>query len=491
MREPAHAAERRGAQRIDTGRRALFFSAHSATPREGWVVNLSLNGAALITAAPVPEGTQVDLEIQPKPRHPASGAIFVRGHVVRVKPAGPRDYLMAVHLRVAPPDRERYEPVATIDALVQAAREQLREAPMDAVAVDAFVQQEAPPPKSVASRKRRLWVLLAMLLLALFLGWWLEWDWRRPSTEFASSAAPAAPPGIPTAATHVSDAIARAFEPAGQIPVPEAVEEALASTSAPLDYGIPPDSSRAEIDPDLVLDEAFALMDAGEWEEAGATLRLAKSSFSAEPAARAQTRLGLAHVAWAQGDEAEAEAHVRDAKAVPGLPVEWTAAAAALETAFALGDDAVRAERFRSSIPLEAAVVSGLDVPAGINLVIDKSKFVLQVMREREEVARFPVGLGFQGSTPEGNFVIANMIENPTWYNRGDPVPPGVAENPLGSRWMGLARGDTATVYGIHATPEPESIGREASRGCIRMRPRDVELLFTWCAMGTPVIIVP
>jgi hypothetical protein len=57
----------------------------------------------------------------------------------------------------------------------------------------------------------------------------------------------------------------------------------------------------------------------------------------------------------------------------------------------------------------------------------------------------------------------------------------------FGTRWMGL---DVPWgVYGIHGTNKPWSIGQFASHGCIRMRNKDVEELFEWIPVGTPVKI--
>ena len=61
-------------------------------------------------------------------------------------------------------------------------------------------------------------------------------------------------------------------------------------------------------------------------------------------------------------------------------------------------------------------------------------------------------------------------------------MPPGKC-NPLGTRWLGLSR----KGYGIHGTNRPNSIGRNASHGCIRMRNREVEELFKMVAVGEKV----
>jgi lipoprotein-anchoring transpeptidase ErfK/SrfK len=84
--------------------------------------------------------------------------------------------------------------------------------------------------------------------------------------------------------------------------------------------------------------------------------------------------------------------------------------------------------------------------------------------------------------SPTGVYQIVNRIADPTWYTKGKIVPPGKC-NPLGTRWLGLSR----KGYGIHGTNRPDSIGRNASHGCIRMRNREVEELFKMVTVGDQV----
>jgi lipoprotein-anchoring transpeptidase ErfK/SrfK len=89
--------------------------------------------------------------------------------------------------------------------------------------------------------------------------------------------------------------------------------------------------------------------------------------------------------------------------------------------------------------------------------------------------------------TPLGQFRIVNRIVNPGWFPQGkDPVPAGVTANPVGTRWMGLSE----KGYGIHGTNKPSSIGKMASKGCIRMKNKDIEDLFALVKVGTPVEII-
>jgi lipoprotein-anchoring transpeptidase ErfK/SrfK len=86
--------------------------------------------------------------------------------------------------------------------------------------------------------------------------------------------------------------------------------------------------------------------------------------------------------------------------------------------------------------------------------------------------------------SPAGDFKIVNRVANPAYYHKGQVVAAG-ANNPVGSRWMGLS----AQGYGIHGTNQPHSIGKAASTGCIRVGKHDVEELFALVNVGDQVTI--
>jgi LysM repeat protein len=105
---------------------------------------------------------------------------------------------------------------------------------------------------------------------------------------------------------------------------------------------------------------------------------------------------------------------------------------------------------------------------------------------DRVYVRSFPVGLGEHDSTPLGRFRVRqnSKLINPAWTNprTGEHFAADDPNNPIGERWIGL-EGMTEAVrdlagYGIHGTIEPDSIGRQESMGCIRLRSEDVELLY-------------
>jgi L,D-transpeptidase catalytic domain len=97
----------------------------------------------------------------------------------------------------------------------------------------------------------------------------------------------------------------------------------------------------------------------------------------------------------------------------------------------------------------------------------------------------YPVAVGKQSTpSPSGSFHIVVRVVDPTYYHEGKVIAPGPG-NPLGDRWMGLDR----KGYGIHGTNAPQSIGKSASHGCIRMAKRDLEELFSLVKVGDEVEI--
>lgn len=109
----------------------------------------------------------------------------------------------------------------------------------------------------------------------------------------------------------------------------------------------------------------------------------------------------------------------------------------------------------------------------------------LAVIENGVVIATFQVAVGAKFSpSPTGEFTIISRVSNPTYYHGGTVIPTG-KDNPVGTRWVGL----NLKGYGIHGTNAPGSIGRAASHGCIRLRNRDMERLFTMLRVGDVVQI--
>lgn len=121
--------------------------------------------------------------------------------------------------------------------------------------------------------------------------------------------------------------------------------------------------------------------------------------------------------------------------------------------------------------------------PAGDHVVVDKSEGVLKVMDKSDRlVAQFPVTMGSsKDPLPLGNWKATTYAFLPPFHYQPtlfwdvedtkaeQKLPPG-PNGPVGVAWLDL----TKEHYGIHGTPEPSTIGRAESHGCIRMTNWDV-----------------
>jgi len=127
----------------------------------------------------------------------------------------------------------------------------------------------------------------------------------------------------------------------------------------------------------------------------------------------------------------------------------------------------------------------------GMWVTIDKSARILTVYVDDKAIMKYPVAVGSSITlTPEGKFSFVVKAVNPRWGGGGyaEPIAGGAPNNPLGKRWMGLSVGGGGS-YGVHGNVSPYSIGTNASHGCIRMINSDVEYLYDFIEVGTPVWI--
>jgi lipoprotein-anchoring transpeptidase ErfK/SrfK len=122
---------------------------------------------------------------------------------------------------------------------------------------------------------------------------------------------------------------------------------------------------------------------------------------------------------------------------------------------------------------------------APFSIRVDKSKNTLVLYSNDEPVKKYSVATGKNNCTPVGKFKITDKLVDPTWFKTGAILPPGSPENGLGTRWMGFDK----RSYGIHGTIEPETIGTQASEGCIRMLNKNVEELYSLVPVGSAVTI--
>lgn len=131
-------------------------------------------------------------------------------------------------------------------------------------------------------------------------------------------------------------------------------------------------------------------------------------------------------------------------------------------------------------------------------IVIDTRERFLYLVTEKGQAKRYGVGVGKPGFEWAGTHKVTAKKEWPDWRppqemiareaEKGHFLPvhmPGGPENPLGARALYLG----STLYRIHGTNAPWSIGSAVSSGCIRMRNEDVIDLYDRVPQGTKVIV--
>jgi lipoprotein-anchoring transpeptidase ErfK/SrfK len=129
-------------------------------------------------------------------------------------------------------------------------------------------------------------------------------------------------------------------------------------------------------------------------------------------------------------------------------------------------------------------------------IIIDTPNTYLYLTIDHGKAIRYGIGVGREGFTWSGSEHISRMKEWPDWLPPKEmierqPYLPrfmaGGETNPLGARAMYLGN----TVYRIHGTNQPSTIGSFVSSGCIRLTNEDVEDLYSRVAIGTTVIVLP
>lgn len=130
-------------------------------------------------------------------------------------------------------------------------------------------------------------------------------------------------------------------------------------------------------------------------------------------------------------------------------------------------------------------------------LVLRQDERELHLYEDHEPTHAWPVAVGQGGSpTPTGTFTVGAKRFEPTWNNPspdgwGSDMPERVGpgpDNPLGTRAINWNQHGRDTLIRFHGTPNEDSIGEAASRGCVRMYNDDVEELYDLVSTGTPII---
>lgn len=140
--------------------------------------------------------------------------------------------------------------------------------------------------------------------------------------------------------------------------------------------------------------------------------------------------------------------------------------------------------------------------PTG-SVVIDTPERYLYYVLGDGQAMRYGVGVGREGLTLRGNAYIGRKAEWPSWTPtanmlRRDPElngpyrngVPGGPNNPLGARALYLYRNGNDTMFRIHGTNQPQSIGLAMSSGCIRLINHDVVDLYERVKTGAQVYVI-
>ena len=136
-------------------------------------------------------------------------------------------------------------------------------------------------------------------------------------------------------------------------------------------------------------------------------------------------------------------------------------------------------------------------------IIVDTSRHFLYFVLPNGKAIRYGVATGAEAAGWTGEAKIGSKAEWPHWMPPADMLErwphlkptaaagglSGGPDNPLGARALYLYQNGRDTLYRIHGTNEPETIGHDVSSGCIRMINMDVIDLFSRAAVGAKVIV--
>ena len=136
------------------------------------------------------------------------------------------------------------------------------------------------------------------------------------------------------------------------------------------------------------------------------------------------------------------------------------------------------------------------------SILVDTSQRFLYYVEPDGWATRYGVGVGEEGLSLKGAATIGRKAVWPSWTPTASMMRrkpylvqyaggvPGGPKNPLGARALYLYRGGRDTMFRLHGTNEPWTIGTAVSSGCIRLLNEDVIHLYERTPVGTPVLVV-
>jgi lipoprotein-anchoring transpeptidase ErfK/SrfK len=140
-------------------------------------------------------------------------------------------------------------------------------------------------------------------------------------------------------------------------------------------------------------------------------------------------------------------------------------------------------------------------------IIVDPINHFLYVIHDAGQAIRYGVGVGAEGFVWSGRATVHSKQEWPDWYPPAEMLVrkpelrqhlvqlqsgigmKGGPDNPIGARAMYLWSGNKDTLYRIHGTNEPWTIGTNVSSGCIRLTNEDIVDLYNRTPIGAKVIV--
>jgi lipoprotein-anchoring transpeptidase ErfK/SrfK len=165
--------------------------------------------------------------------------------------------------------------------------------------------------------------------------------------------------------------------------------------------------------------------------------------------------------------------------------------------------DAIDLRRVRPQFLRRQVAYETIERPGTI--VVDPNQRYLYLVQRNGRAMRYGVGVGREeGFNFQGEAVIARKAEWPNWTPTKDMIAreperygpyrngmPGGEDNPLGPRALYLYKDGKDTLYRLHGTLEPRTIGSMVSSGCVRLLNQDIIDLYDRVPVGTKVVILP
>src|ERR1043166_5542555 len=145
---------------------------------------------------------------------------------------------------------------------------------------------------------------------------------------------------------------------------------------------------------------------------------------------------------------------------------------------------------------LRRQVVAYPTTEAPGTIIIDTPHTYLYLTLGGGKAMRYGIGVGREGFTWAGAEKVSRMAEWPDWFPPSEMIDPqpylprfmaGGEGNPLGARALYLGK----TLYRIHGTNQPSTIGKFVSSGCIRLTNDDIQDLYSRVQVGTRVVVLP